>query len=73
MQKHIIPLITAVVVLGLTSCRPDVVETKTEEATIETTVEEEPENTEEEPLVDPDIDDWKPGSSGSTDLVEKPE
>jgi len=72
MQKHIIPLI-AVIVLGLTSCQPDVVETKTEEVTIETTTGEEPEDTEEEePPVDPDINDWKPGSSGSTDLVEKP-
>lgn len=36
MQKHIIPLIAAVIVFGLTSCQPDVVETeKTEEPTIE--------------------------------------
>ena len=63
MQKHIIPLIA--VVLGLVSCQPDVVETeKPEEPRIETPVEE-------EPLVDPDINDWKPGTSGSTDLVEK--
>ncbi|UAK42817.1 hypothetical protein K8P02_00555 [Bacteroides nordii] len=71
MQKHIIPLIA--VVLGLVSCQPDIVETeKPEEPRIETPVEEEPEDTEEEPTVDPDINDWKPGSSGSTDLVEKP-
>lgn len=73
MQKHIIPLIAVVIVVGFISCQPDVVETeKTEEPTIETPVEEEPEDTEEEPPVDPDINDWKPGSSGSTDLVEKP-
>ena len=63
MQKHIIPLIA--VVLGLVSCQPDVVETeKPEEPRIETPVEE-------ESLVDLDINDWKPGTSGSTDLVEK--
>lgn len=72
MQKHIIPLIAAVIVFGLTSCQPDVVETeKTEEPTIETPVEEEPEDTEKETPIDPDINDWKPGTGGSTDLVEK--
>lgn len=69
MQKQIVPLI--VLVLGLTSCHPDVVE-KSEEPAIETSVEEEPEDTEEEPPIDPDIDDWKPGSKGSADLVEEP-
>lgn len=65
MQKHIIPLIAAVAVFGLASCQPDVVESgKTEEPTIETPVEE-------EPPIDPDINDWKPGTSGSTDLIEK--
>lgn len=72
MQKHIMPLIAAVVVFGLASCQPDVVESgKTEEPTVETPTEEEPEDTEEESPIDPDINDWKPGSSGSTDLVEK--
>jgi lipoprotein len=71
MQKYIVSLI-AVMVFGLVSCRPDVIETeKSEEPTIETPVEEEPENTEEEPPVDPDINDWKPGTNGSTDLIEK--
>lgn len=72
MQKHIMPLIAAVVVFGLASCQPDVVESrKTEEPTIETPTEEDTEDTEKEPPIDPDINDWKPGTSGSTELVEK--
>lgn len=72
MQKHIMPLIAAIVVFGLASCQPDVVESrKTKEPTIEVPVEEKSEETEEEPTIDPDINDWKPGTGGSIDLGEK--
>lgn len=66
-QKHVVPLIVMMMFFGVTSCQPDFIETEKEEEPItEVPVEEEPgEQEDEDPPIEPEIDDWKPGTGGS--------